>query len=283
MASHLSWQRFIGAGVVTLVVAVLGAVPAQARPLQAGGQPIGIAAVEEVSGFGFGSITRTFDQPGTPLVDHFYFRFSDDDHHFGHMSAWPQSNGTILVAFQDQNSDDEYFYRVAHQRVSSTGLVLGSFADICLTRCVRTISRPAGDYVFVLTGFRFFYIGGRDRHFDEIGVIESNGTVTTWLNDRAQDTDDTFTAYISYAWVPRARLSTVSAISGTVENNGGIRRTVTQGNKVIRGFRVDSLNSDRHIRELGIMTNFDNIEVYDSDNTPGGDSWTYDVRFAVLP
>lgn len=82
--------------------------------------------------------------------------------------------------------------------------------------------------------------------------------------------------------MPRARFATVTLITGTVDDAGGIRRTVAQGEKVVRGLRVNSLNSDRHIRELGIMTNFDNIEVYDRDNTPGGDRWEYDVRFAVL-
>ena len=262
-------SRTLGGCVVVLATVGLGGVAAE-------------AAVQEVSGFGYGSLTRTYNQAGTPLLDHFYFRFTNDDHHFGHISAYPQSNGTILVAFQDQNSDDEYFYRVAHERVSSAGLVLGSFTDICLTRCVRDIPRPTGDYVFIVTGFRFYYIGARDRHFDELGVIESNGTVTTWLHDRAQDSDDTFVTYVSYAWVPRARLGTVSGVSGTVNDVGGVRRSAPQGTKVIRGFRVNSLNSDRHIRELGIMTNFDNIEIYDSDNTPNGDSWEYDVRFAVV-
>src|SRR4051812_6211086 len=168
------------------------------------------AAEEEVSGFGYGSLTRTFNHVGTPLLDQFYFRFTNNDHHFGHVSAYPQPGGKILIAFQDRNSDDEYFYRVAHERVSATGIVVGSFSDVCLTRCVRAVPRPAGDYVFVLTGFRFYYIGGRDRHFDELGVLENGGKVTTYLNDGAQNNDDTFVTQISYAWVPRARFSTVS-------------------------------------------------------------------------
>jgi hypothetical protein len=265
----MTLRKIIGTCVAALLIATVVGTPAR-------------AAVEEVSGFGFGSVTRTFNDPGTPLLDHFYFRFQNDDHHFGHASAYPQSNGTILIAFQDQNSDDEYFYRVAHQRVSSAGLVLGSFSDVCLTRCIREIPRPVGNYVFVLTGFRFFYIGGRDRHFDELGVLENNGTVTTYLNDKEQDSDDTFITHISYAWVPRARFSVVSALAAEVQDAGGVRRSVPVGDKVIRGFRVNSLNGDRHIRELGVMTNFDNIEIYDSDNTPGGDRWDYDVRYAVL-
>jgi hypothetical protein len=240
------------------------------------------AAEEEVSGFGFGSLTRTFNQVGTPLLDQFYFRFTNHDHHFGHVSAYPQPGGTILVAFQDRNSDDEYFYRVAHQRVSAGGIILGSFTDACLTRCVRAVARPAGDYVFVLTGFRFYYIGGRDRHFDELGVLEDNGNVTTYLNDAAQDNDDTFITHISYAWVPRARVSAVRSISDTVEGEGGVRRSGLPGTKVIRGFRVNSLNADRHVRELGIMTNSDNIEIYDGDDTPGNDRWEYVVRYAAL-
>lgn len=248
----------------------------------------GTARAEEVSDHASGSVTPTFNQLGTPLLDQFYFRFTNDDHHFGHMSAFPQSGGKILIAFQDNSSDFEYFYRVGYQRVSAGGIVRGSFSDVCLHSCTNQVARPAGDYVFVLTGFRFYYIGGRDRHFDELGVLENNGSVKTYLNDRAQDNEDTYVTHISYAWVPRTRFSTVSSISGEVEGGpGGVRRSGLPGNKVIRGFRVNdgldpNSDSDRHIRELGIMTNSDNIEIYNSDNSPGDDDWEYVVRYAAL-
>jgi hypothetical protein len=262
-----------------LIAASLGAMLAAAT---LGG---GTARAEEVSGFGSGSLTRTFNQVGTPLLDQFYFRYTNDDHHFGHMSAYPQPGQTILIAFQDDSSAFEYFYRVAHQRVSAGGIVLGSYTDACLHSCTRAVPRPAGDYVFVLTGFRFYYIGGRDREFDELGVLENNGNVKTYLNDRAQDNDDTYITHISYAWVPRARFATLRSISGEVDGGeGGVRRSGLPGTKVIRGFRVNDLepNSDRHIRELGIMTNSDNIEIFNSDNSPGDDHWEYVVRYAAL-
>jgi hypothetical protein len=247
----------------------------------------GTARAEEVSGFGSGTLTPSFNQVGTPLLDQFYFRFTNNDHHFGQMSAYPLSGGKIQIAFQDDSSDFEYFYRVGYQRVSAGGIVRGSFSDACLHSCPHEVARPDGDYVFVLTGFRFYYHGGRDRHFDELGVLENNGIVKTYLNDRAQDNDDTYITYISYAWVPRARFSTVRSISDEVYGEGGVRHEDLPGNKVIRGFRVNdhlepNSDSDRHIRELGIMTNSDNIEIYNSDNSPGDDDWEYVVRYAAL-
>jgi hypothetical protein len=83
-------------------------------------------------------------------------------------------------------------------------------------------------------------------------------------------------------------MSSMCSISGEVEGGpGGVRRLGLPGTKVIRGFRVNdgldpNADSNRHIRELGIMTNPDNIEIYNSDDSPGDDDWEYVVRYAAL-
>jgi len=238
-----------------------------------------LVSAEEVSGFAKGTIHPLYNAPGTPLLDQFYYRFTSDDHHIRHISDQPESAGTVMVAFHDQNWDDQYFYRVAHQRVPSAGIYYGSFNDVCVGSCTRTVWRPLGNYVFVLRGVRF-YFHGTDHHIDEVGVIENGGRVTTWFNDK--NNDDTFITYIDYAWVPQSRFSTVSEISGRVYTNGGTRRLVPVGDKkVIRGFRFDYVYDDHHIKEMGIMTNWNSIDVYYGDKN-GDDDFDYRVKYAIL-
>jgi len=208
------------------------------------------AAATEVTGFATGTVYRTFSSSGTALLDHFYYRHTGGDEHLRHISALPQSNGTIQIAFHDINADNEYFYRVAHQHTGSTGVTHGSFTDTCIGTCTRTVTRPSADHVFVLVGFRF-YFAGDDHHIDEISLLENSGQVTTSFND--QNDDDTFITNIRYAWVPRSRFSIVSEISGTVADTSGVRRNVTAGTAVIRGFSFNNTGTggsgDDHIRD----------------------------------
>jgi len=243
------------------------------------------AAATEVTGFATGTVYRAFSSSGTALLDHFYYRYSDGDEHLRHISALPQSNGTIQIAFHDINADNKYFYRVAHQHTGSTSITHGSFTDTCIGTCTRTVTRPSPDHVFVLVGFRFYFTGD-DHHIDEISVFENSGQVTTSFND--QNDDDTFVTNIRYAWVPRTRFSSMNEISGTVADTSGVRRNVTAGTAVIRGFSFNNNGTggsgDDHIRELGIMTNSTSIDIYYGDDDPTDSSpWTYRVRYANLP
>jgi hypothetical protein len=242
------------------------------------------AAVDEASGFAVGTVNRVFNDPGTPLLDHFYYRYTTSDHHIKRVSALPQPGGTIQVAFHDNNSDDRYFYRVAGERVSSAGIVLGSYQGRCVGQCDRALSRPAGNYVFVLRGFQLAY-RGTDHHIDEIGVREIAGRLHVAFNDK--NNDDAFDFLVRYAWVPRARLSTVASVSGSVSQAAGgvVQRAVPAGTKVIRGFRVDypAAGVDHHIRTFGVFTNWNNIAVYYGDKNPyDSGSWQYAVNYAVL-
>jgi hypothetical protein len=248
---------------------------------------IGILELEQVSGVATGPVTLPYNGPGTPLLDHFFYRDVSDDQHLRTMTALPRQqsgSGVIDVAFSDATPGEQYEYRIAHQRVEPAGLSQGSFTDTCRGQCTRTISRPPGDVVFVISGFRFQYTSG-DHHMDAIGIIENNGQLTHWFND--QNDDDEYRVAIDYVWVPRSRLASVTSISGTVQDVGTVRRTVPAGEKVIRGFHVNNVNSgssgDNHIKRFGFLTNSTNVDVYYGDISPADSAdWTYQLNYAIL-
>jgi len=238
------------------------------------------ASAETVSGFNYGTIHPAYNAPGLPLLGSFYFRFTGDDHHIRHLSVMPEpSQGTIMLAFHDANWDDEYYYTVEHRRqTATTEIVTGSHSDICKGSCTKPISKPAGDYVFVLRGFRMFYQGD-DHHIDEIGIVEDNGNLSAFMNDK--NNDDNIVWYADYAWVPRSFFSTVSRVSGEVTDGGTARVTIPAGTAVIRGWKFNYVHSDHHIKELGVMTKPGAIEVYYGDEN-GDDDMRYAVRYGIL-
>jgi hypothetical protein len=248
---------------------------------------IGVLALAQVSGVATGPITLPYTTPGTPLLDHFFYRDVNDDQELKVMTALPRQqsgSGVIDVAFSDQSLDEQYEYRIAHQMVSFTGLSRGTLNDTCSGQCTRSIVRPPGDVVFVISGFRFRYTDG-DHHMDAIGILENNGQVTHWFND--QNDDDQYTVQIDYVWVPRSRFSSVTSLSGTVQAAGSATRTIAAGDKVIRGFHVNNTASggsgDNHIKRFGFLTNSTTVDIYYGDNNPADSAdWTYQLNYAIL-
>jgi len=119
---------------------------------------------------------------------------------------------------------------------------------------------------------------------DGLGVLAE---VVMGVAEADQNDDDTFITNIRYAWVPRSRFSSVSEISGTVADTSGVRRNVTAGTAVIRGFSFNNTGTggsgDDHIRELGVMTNPASIDIYYGDDDPtDSPPWTYRVRYVNL-
>jgi len=189
------------------------------------------------------------------------------------------------VSFADENGDDDYTYRVSHERVDPTGIVQASFHGTCAGQCTAPLfTRPAGDVFFVLTGFRVTY-DSADHHLDKIGVSEAGGLLTTTFRD--QNGDDQFTYDVSYAWVPRTRLGTITQIVNTVHAAGVTTVGAAFGEKVIRGFFMDNLATgnagDNHIRDLGLVANAGSFDVFYGDDNPGDSAdWRYLIQYAVV-
>ena len=47
------------------------------------------------------------------MMKSFFFDFgAGEDHHVEHVSVYPETNGTITLAFEDHNGDDEFSWSV---------------------------------------------------------------------------------------------------------------------------------------------------------------------------
>ncbi|MFD4559701.1 hypothetical protein ACFWP5_36200 [Streptomyces sp. NPDC058469] len=263
-------------------VALAGA-PGMATP---GAQNVSVQALNELSGSGHGTVTRSVSASGVPLLARFQYHFTDGDHHIRQVSAIPLAQqSAVEIAFADENGDDNYSYRVSHEYVDPSGIVQASFHGNCAGECTRPLlSRPVGDVVFVLTGFRFTY-DSADHHLDKIAVSENNSQLTTAFEDL--NGDDAYTYDVSYAWVPRSRLGTVSSVQNTVHGVATSTNFAAAGEKVIRGFSMDNLGSgvagDNHIRDLGVVANANSIDVTYGDINPADSAdWGLQVQYATL-
>jgi hypothetical protein len=252
---------------------------------------IGVSAqtiiVPEISGFGKGTLQRNFSVSGVPLLKSFFFNFgSGEDHHIQHVSVYPETNGKITLAFEDNDGNDEFFYNIEYEATAAPGTAIGSTSDVCRGTCPpKAISgpSPASDYVFVLRGFRIYYTGD-DHHIDEVALYESNGQLNVRFNDK--NNDDFFTWYARWAWVPRDRFTTVGTVSGyscdTDDTCFSDSKSVPAGHAVIRGFRFDFTQSDHHLGQLGVFTrNNGVIEAYFGDKN-GDDEFYWFAQYAVL-
>ena len=237
------------------------------------------AAAEATSGFADGYVSQPYNAPGVALLDSFYFRYSDGDHHVASLAAQPESNGEILLALADDNNDDEYFYLVEHKRRSDAGIITGSFVDFCNGSCLYPLPSPGAGYVFTLRGFRFYYRDGDDHHMDQIGIVHERDGVRTYFNDESNS--DPYVVYVDYAWLPVSMVEQTGQLTGTDEGGGG-QRTLSNANRaIISGFKVDYLNGDHHVKEIGVLTRTSDIQIYYGDEN-GDDDFAYFVDYTIL-
>lgn len=248
---------------------------------------------QTVEGFGKGLVDVDYPHTGTQLLDSFFFQFvegtnlgSHVDHHLTQLLFLPDfPQGKMRLGFHDKNSDDRYFYKLSHVGIGDPRVRRFTRSlDICdRSRCTVTIERPAGDFVFVLVGLQLAY-RGTDHHVDEIGVIESNGALTVFFNDK--NDDDVFQWSIKYAYVPADLFIYRDVTSGTRERRGA-RRTIPAGNSVIRGFKFNfephfTSGGDHHIRSVGVLTQDDGrLEVWYNDKNED-DGFDWEVHSGVL-
>ena len=270
--------RLSALSVLTVTALAVATVPASA-------EDVGAQVFQEVHGTATGSTAVPYHYSGALLLDHFYFRYTDSDHHLTHLEALPSSADRLFVAFEDKNGDDQYEYRVAHQRIPSTGVVAGHlYRSGCHGYCRTKISVPVGDYVFVISGFSFLFADD-DHHIDEIRISELNGYLTHAFNDK--NDDDEYSAIVDYYWVPRSHFSFFETLYGTPAHRGQATRDVPAGDKVIREFAVKNIENggeaDNHIKRFGFLTNSTTIDIYYGDKDPTDSGyWSYRLSYAIL-
>jgi hypothetical protein len=233
-----------------------------------------------VSGGGF--VRRTIPLSGEPILQSYYFRFTNGDHHFKAVAVEPRlpTITQATIGFSDRNSDDPYFYNVTFARYFGS-IVRGSTTEFARGGHITfPVNAPAdrANFVFVIRGFYIQYRGD-DHHIEELGIRENNGRVTVALND--DNNDDPFQIDLQYAYLPRAAFSEVNGKSG-VNAKAAQRTSISRGVGLIRGFHFNFTNGDHHIKELGVMLNgAGRLEVYYGDDN-GDDPFNWDVAYGIL-
>lgn len=264
---------------------------------------------------GFAKGFATVDYPGVddgiPLLSSFYFRFEKPgsstpiDNHINSIRVLPAGNsvdlspnadlgpsqvqpGKVDITFVDKKSDsasDNYFFKVAHTNLPFGKARRFQFRDVgCVGECTQVLPKPPGpilpgvEPVFVLCGFKVFFTGNRDHHLDALSVYVEDGKLTVEFND--DDDDATFGYLVDYALVsPIGQNIQQGESRGTAK--GGNRVTLPPGPKAIRGFRFNLKRSDHEVRDIGVIVNNEQLEVYYSDRK-ADDEFEWFVQWASI-
>ena len=257
---------------------------------------LSIVSAAEVSGFADRGTFQPYEISGVPVLDSFFFRYHNDEHHLQAIQIEPASPipnpcaecsdvpaGQIFLTFQDEGADDNYFYRVSHASVPE-GVFRHRTSDFCKNTCGQWLNRPSRDHVFVITGFTFFF-PGKDHRLTRIAIWEENGQLTVHYKDR--NGDDLFRYDLEYVYLPREMIPITGHVSG-VEAQGEASATidlgpVRTGPTVLRGFDLVFLpdldvgmDYDQEVREIGIRTPENRIEVFFSNNDRDRFDWGVD-------
>jgi hypothetical protein len=241
------------------------------------------AMAENIQGNSKGFTTRPLGltQNGAPLLQSFYFRFNNDDHHFGAMEVVPNlpTANQVSLGYSDKNRDDPYFFNMTFAPYFGEIFRRSDGREFCKGSCTYPLQAPANrsNYVFVLRGFYIYYYG-EDHHIDQLKVQERDGLVTVALNDK--NDDDRFLVDLHYAYIPKSRFAEITSRSGTAK--GGARTQIRVGTPVIRGFNFDFKSEDHHIKDIGVvMDGAGRLETYYGDKNQD-DSFDWVVEYAVL-
>jgi len=228
-----------------------------------------------------GPVVRGFPSTRAALLSGFYFQYTGDDHHVLQLMALPRfpAPDKIELGLHEEGEDSEYSFKVIHHLVGDARIRSFTRAlDVGVGRSATvTVERPAGEMLFVLSGFQLAF-HGVDHHLDEAGIVESGGSVTFRFNDK--NDDDTFKFSLKYCYVPRDLFSAVGTVQGE-NDKGGARATIPSGKAVIRGFNCNFRSKDHHIRDLGVLAGDGRVEVFFEDKN-GDDPFDWSVAWGVL-
>lgn len=126
------------------------------------------------------------------VIRGFYIYYQGTDHHVDQLKI-QERNGSITVAFNDKNDDDNYIWELRYayipkSRISEIGARSG------LARGGQRVSIPSG--TAVIRGFNFDF-RHEDHHIQDLGVMLRNGTIEVYYGDKNQD--DAFDWNVEYA------------------------------------------------------------------------------------
>ncbi len=237
-----------------------------------------------------------FNPAGTPLLSRFGFAFNQGDNHLQQILIWPGlPPGMMRVDFQDQDptgglfgSNDDYCFNVTHFDIVDARIrQVTRGLDVCdAASCTVQLDKPAGDFVFVLTGFQMSF-RATDHHIKEISLLENNGQLTVGFHDQHFDApEDTYLWSVQYAYVPGDRFSQVGQISGTRAHDR-VLGTIPAGNAVLRGFKFVyqpffTSGDDHHIQQISVRPNTTGTAFLVFRDQNGDDGFDWEYRWAIL-
>ena len=222
---------------------------------------------------------------GTALLQAFKLRYTRDDHHIRTLGVLPGRN-RVTALFADKNGDDAFQWSARFVTLNHPGIVLGEVSgELELGSATRLLDKPAGDFLFVLRGFKFNYgqnrvgYGGKDHHIDEIGITEFDGKLDVRFNDK--NDDDPFTYHVKYAYIPKHLMTGgIAVLSGSSIGEGAARGS-SKGIPVLQGFRFNFDKSDHHLRQIGVDARGPNLAVSFFDKNKD-DRFRWNANLAYL-
>jgi hypothetical protein len=259
-------------------------VPERVRALGSGSGVDLVGDLTVVEGFDDGgAVSPDFSHTGVPLLDSFFFQFTNDDHHLTAISITPdRPQGKIFLQFQDKNGDDDYFYKVIHRIVNDSRVQqFSTSSDICSENvCTVELPKPAGDFIFVLIGFSLRFTGD-DHHVKVVDIHERRGSLSVTFRDKQTAPPPIFLWDVQYAYVPRDLFVELGRSDGRGDR-GGAGRDISAGPSVICGFSFRFVDDDHHLRDIGVTTP-DNgrVEVFYEDHN-SDDAFNWSVDWGIL-
>jgi hypothetical protein len=234
-----------------------------------------------------------FDVPfvpnGTPLLSRFGFSFDPGiDHHIQQILIYPGlPPGMMRLDYSDKHPDDEdnYCFNITHFDIADARVRhVTRGLDICSEsgKCTVQLDKPAGDFVFVITGFQLSYRAPYDHHVKEVSILENNGALTVALNDEHFDpSEDTFIWDIQYAYVPRDRFINIGESTGAGANDR-VLVSMPSGRAVLRGFKFTFIGDDHHLQQISVRPNTTGTAFIVFRDQNGDDKFDWEYRWAIL-
>ena len=263
------------------------------------------AEIEDFDHTGGGTF-RSYPVNGLPLLDSFYFRFADGDERNIQsiqielaspipnpcFECGPVPAGQMFVSFQDDTEDDPYFFQISHAELP-VPILRHRTAGYCKATCKTLLDAHNRGDVFVIVGFGFTYVGERDHHIQRVGLWEQDGVLEVHYRD--ENDDNLFRFDLEYVWLPAQFMARRGNASGVeAKGSAGVKidlGPVAVGPTVLRGFdfvflpELDiGLTYDQEIREIGVRTPGDRIEVYLDNGEQDRFDWGVDWgALALVP
>ena len=243
----------------------------------------------DVGKTGSGLVDVPFSPTGVPLLSRFGFAFNPGvDHHIQQILIDPGlPSGMMRLGFMDKNPDDDdsYCFNISHQDISDSRVRrISRNLDICSENgsCSATLEKPAGDFVFVLTGFQLSFRGGFDHHLKEVSLLEDNGQLQVTFRDKHFDPpEDTFIWSLQYAYVPRDKFADIGVLSGSGANDR-VLASMPAGQPVIRGFRFNFSGDDHHLQQISVRPNGTGTAFISFRDVNGDDKFDWEYRWGTL-